>query len=341
VSLREADEIKKILADMKTSQPALGWSHPEWLVEKWRENFGDEKTRQLLEWNNTPPKTFARINTLKTDAGKLVERWREENVEYDFVTRDWTGENLAFELKSHPPLNSLPSFRDGWFYLQDPGTLLAPAMLGAKAGETILDLCAAPGGKTKFLAQLMNDTGKIVAHDISEERLKLIRENCARLDVTCVETVLPSTLNSELSTQTARLGSLKWLREIGVEVSAAEKFIADWSAQGATIVGFAIQESLVALFAIKDTVKPGAAKVIEQLQRQGLKTFLVTGDNQATARSIAAHLGTDHHEIMVGQETLLAEFENILAPGQVADVRPDPIEAFEIETDLVKIAPTT
>ena len=190
--LRETDEIKKILADMKISQPALGWSHPEWLVEKWRKNFGDEKTRQLLEWNNTPPKTFARVNTLKTDAGKLVERWREENADYDFVTRDWTGENLAFELKSHPPLNSLGSLRDGWFYVQDPGTLLAPALLGAQPGETILDLCAAPGGKTTFIAQLMNNTGKIVARDLDPNRLKLVRENCARLGVTIVETALPA-----------------------------------------------------------------------------------------------------------------------------------------------------
>ena len=84
--LREADETKKILADLKISQPALGWSHPEWLVERWQKRCGDEETRQLLEWNNTPPKTFARVNTLKTDAGKLLERWREENVEYDFMT---------------------------------------------------------------------------------------------------------------------------------------------------------------------------------------------------------------------------------------------------------------
>jgi len=194
--LREADGIGKILAAMKVSQPALGWSHPEWLVEKWRRQFGDEKMRQLLEWNNTPPMTFARVNTLKTDAGKLVERWREENVEYDFFTRDWTGESLAFELKSHPPLNSLPSFRDGWFYLQDPGTLLAPARLGAQPGEAVLDLCAAPGGKTTFIAQRMNNTGKIIAQDISPDRLKLIRENCARLGATCVEAILPSAPDS-------------------------------------------------------------------------------------------------------------------------------------------------
>ena len=189
--LREADEIKKILADMKISQPALGWSHPDWLVEKWRKNFGDEKTRQLLEWNNTPPKTFARVNTLKTDASKLVERWREENVEYDFCTRDWTGENLAFELKAHPPLNSLGSLRDGWFYLQDPSTLLAPVLLAPQAGENILDACAAPGGKTTFIAQLMNNEGKITASDIEPNRLRLVKDNCARLGVGIVNCQLP------------------------------------------------------------------------------------------------------------------------------------------------------
>ena len=203
--LREFDEIKKILADMKISQAALGWSHPEWLVEKWRKNFGADKTRQLLEWNNTPPKTFARANTLKTDAGKLVEKWRAENVEYDFVTRDWTGENLAFELKSFPPLSSLQTLRDGWFYLQDPGTLLAPVLLAPRPGETILDLCAAPGGKTTFLAQLMNNEGKIVASDIEPNRLRLVKDNCQRLGATCVEAALLSTLNPQPATDFDRI----------------------------------------------------------------------------------------------------------------------------------------
>ncbi len=198
--LREADETKKLLAELKISQPAIGWSHPEWLVEKWQRRFGAEKTAQLLEWNNTPPKTYARVNTLKTDVGKLIEKWRDENVEYDFVRRDWLEENLVFELKSHPPLNSLASFRDGWFYIQDPSTLLAGYKLGAQPGETILDLCAAPGGKTTFIAQLMNNEGKIVACDISEERLKLVQENCQRLGVTCVEIVLSLALDLRPST---------------------------------------------------------------------------------------------------------------------------------------------
>ena len=186
--LREADATRKLLADLKTTDPAIGFSHPEWLVARWQKRWGVEKTASLLEWNNTPPNIFARVNGLKTDAGKLLEKWRGENVEYDFVRRDWLEENLVFELKSHPPLNSLASFRDGWFYIQDPGTLLAACKLGAQPGETILDLCAAPGGKTTFFAQLMNNQGRIVAMDNSKERLKLLEENCARLGVTCAET---------------------------------------------------------------------------------------------------------------------------------------------------------
>jgi 16S rRNA (cytosine967-C5)-methyltransferase len=223
--LREADATRELLADLKTTDPATGCSHPEWLVEKWRRRFGDEKTRQLLDWNNTPPKTFARVNTLKfrrddlhesqtfngesgtrvtrpseaKDAGDLLARWREENVEYDFVRRGWLEENLVFELKSHPSLNSLASFRDGWFYVQDPSTLLAVTELNPQPGDAVLDLCAAPGGKTTFIAQLMRNEGKIVACDVSEERLKLIRENFQRLGVTCAEPILSSAFSLQPS----------------------------------------------------------------------------------------------------------------------------------------------
>ena len=88
-----------------------------------------------------------------------------------------------------------------------------------------------------------------------------------------------------------RLGSLRWLKEMGVDLAAGEKFIAEWSQQGATIVGLAVEQSLGSLFAVKDTVKPGAHSVIEQLHRQNLKTFLVTGDNSLTAVSIAWQAG--------------------------------------------------
>ena len=225
--LRENEETRALLNELKISQPALGYSHPEWLVTRWQKQFGDERTRQLLESNNTPPKTFARANLLalgragsplpaaaphtqsgahgvtrptSNDVTRLIEAWRAEGVDYDFVTRDWTGENLMFELKSHPPLTTLESFQKGWFYIQDPSTVLAVRELDPRPGETILDLCAAPGGKTMFIAQLMNNQGRIIAHDNVPDRLKLIQENITRLGVTCAETTSdldprPSTLD--------------------------------------------------------------------------------------------------------------------------------------------------
>lgn len=190
--LREFDSTKQSLAALKLTQPHLGYSHPEWLVARWQKRWGIEKTAQWLEWNNTPPKTFARVNTLKTDAGRLLEQWRNENVDYDFIRRDWLDENLVFELTSHPPLPTLPSFQRGWFYVQDPSTLLAVRQLNPQPGDTVLDLCAAPGGKTTYIAQLMQNQGKLIAHDTNPERIKLVEENCARLGVTCVQTSLPS-----------------------------------------------------------------------------------------------------------------------------------------------------
>ena len=203
--LREFGATKGLLAALKIQKPHLGYSHPEWLVTRWLERWGADPTAKLMEWNNTPPDTFARVNALKADPGKLLTQWRDENVEYDFVRRDWLEENAVFELKAHPPLSGLPSFQQGLFYIQDPSTLLAVRELDPQPGECVLDLCAAPGGKLTVLAQLMHNEGRLVAHDTTPERLKLIDQNCVRLGVTCVQTILPSTLNSQPSTTFDRI----------------------------------------------------------------------------------------------------------------------------------------
>jgi len=104
--------------------------------------------------------------------------------------------------------------------------------------------------------------------------------------------------------QIARLGSLRWLAECGVELASAQLFAEEWSAQGATMLGLAIGKHLAAVLAVKDTIKPGASGVVGKLHRQGLKVFLVTGDNQRTAASIARQAG-------------------IAAENVFADVRPE------------------
>jgi len=114
-----------------------------------------------------------------------------------------------------------------------------------------------------------------------------------------------STLNSEGSRagpqlSTVRLGSLRWLKEASVDLAAGEKFIAEWSESGATIVGLAVDRALAGLFAVKDTVKPGARGAVEKLHRQNLKTFLLTGDNALTAAAIAQEAGIESKNVFAG-----------------------------------------
>jgi 16S rRNA (cytosine967-C5)-methyltransferase len=130
------------------------------------------------------------VNTLRTDSTALLGLWQSEKVECEAVTRSWFEPEVMFELKSHPSLRELPTFQKGFFYVQDPSTLLAVTAVDPQPGERVLDLCAAPGGKTVYMAQRMQNRGRIVAQDLQPQRLALVKENCQRLGVTCVETTL-------------------------------------------------------------------------------------------------------------------------------------------------------
>jgi 16S rRNA (cytosine967-C5)-methyltransferase len=198
--LRERDATAQQLETLKREQPAIGYSHPQWLYEKWRERFGDEKARALLDWNNRPPPTYARLNALKATPESLAQKWESEGVLFTPRNCDWTEPDMVFELRSHPSLASLASFQEGLFYVQDPSTLLAVRMLDPKPGEAILDACAAPGGKTTYIGQLMQNRGQIMAQDIDVRRREMVRVNCDRLGIRIVNLSRATTaVNPDLS----------------------------------------------------------------------------------------------------------------------------------------------
>jgi 16S rRNA (cytosine967-C5)-methyltransferase len=184
---REMEGTREELQKLKKNDLALAYSHPEWLCKRWRERFGEGNTVALLDWNNTPPPLYARVNHLRFPTERLLELWQGEGVSYKPVEWDWAA-NRIFQIEKHPPLPQLASFKQGGFYLQDPSTLLAPLLLQAQPGEAILDLCAAPGGKTTFIADLIQDKGRILAEDLVPQRLKLVSENAERLGVSCIIT---------------------------------------------------------------------------------------------------------------------------------------------------------
>lgn len=199
--LRELEPARRDLAVLRESHPALAGSHPDWLVERWRQRWPDPVApggvpgwQALIDWDNSPPPTFARVNHLRTDTPGLLARWQAEGVEFEQFTADWIPAGLVFRLRRHPPLGALPSFRSGGFYLQDPSTLLAVTWLGAGRGDRILDLCAAPGGKATCLAQFLGNEGTVVAHDTHPGRLARVAENARRLGASAVVVTPPADL---------------------------------------------------------------------------------------------------------------------------------------------------
>jgi len=132
-----------------------------------------------------------------------------------------------------------------------------------------------------------------------------------------------SGVEAKLPPAIVRLGSLRWLKETGVALAVGEKFVAEGSKQGATIVGLAADKTLLGLFAVRDTVKPNAARAIEQLQRQGLQVFLVTGDNSQTAASIAKQVGIAAENVFAEvRPEQKAEFVKKLQAGSGTGVSP-------------------
>lgn len=126
------------------------------------------------------------------------------------------------------------------------------------------------------------------AHPISRAIAKISAE---RVQIANWREIRGAGIEAETATEKMRLGSIRWLGENGVDHSRGEKFISEWSDKGASIIGLAAGGNLLALFALHDSVKPGAADVVAQLRRSGLKVCLLTGDNFRTATAVARQTG--------------------------------------------------
>ena len=165
-ALREQEGLSQRLA----AQPlAVRESHPDFLVDRWTTQFGAESAEALCRLNNTPSENFFRVNTLKMSLERLLE------LQPDAFVQDAARGVLKLR---RIPAEWLDS---GWGYVQDPSTLLAPDLLDPQPGERVLDACAAPGGKSTYLAQKMGGRGRVMACDLYDSRIRRLKENVARL----------------------------------------------------------------------------------------------------------------------------------------------------------------
>ncbi|MEY2556478.1 MAG: rRNA (cytosine967-C5)-methyltransferase [Verrucomicrobiota bacterium] len=169
--LRSAARGRQELQEKANSQPLhVRASHPEFLIERWEEQFGTDAPEALCVWNNQPPPIYARINRLKIDRQAFLERYRNAR----------TVPTVSNFVELSSPADALDQ---GDCYVQDPSTSIACELLQPKPGENILDACAAPGGKTAYVAELMENEGLIVGCDREPDRLNLLDQNLARLGV--------------------------------------------------------------------------------------------------------------------------------------------------------------
>jgi 16S rRNA (cytosine967-C5)-methyltransferase len=171
--------------DPKPASLAAYWSHPVWLVKKWLETFGAEETTALLKASNQPAPLILRANALKGTSEELINLFRRHGIEA--APALWSPQGII--LQSPSLVSQLPGFDSGLFQVQSEASQLVAFLLGPQPGECVLDACAAPGGKTTHIAELMGDIGEVTATDISTTGLKKITANAGRLGLRSIKTL--------------------------------------------------------------------------------------------------------------------------------------------------------
>lgn len=169
----------------ETKYLSIRYSHPKWLVKRMLAILGREEAERFLAADNGTPPVTVQVNPLKTDADSLIrelEGWGVTAGKHPWVPG-------CLELTGVGDLTTLEPFRAGKLLVQDPAARLVSLIAGVRPGQKVLDLCAAPGGKSFSAAFVMEDKGEIVSCDLHESKLKRIREGADRLGLTSVQTM--------------------------------------------------------------------------------------------------------------------------------------------------------
>ena len=175
---REAAALVGALPDGTPEEAALRHSHPEWIARLWWDTFGGDTARALMAADNEPAEAALRANTLRIAAADLAQRLPVET--------EPAGEDGLIVLEPFDA-HAAPEWREGLFMPQSRAAMAVARVLAPEPGERVLDLCAAPGGKTTHLAALMRDEGELVAVERHKGRAEALRRTAARMGATCVD----------------------------------------------------------------------------------------------------------------------------------------------------------
>ncbi|MBI5020869.1 MAG: 16S rRNA (cytosine(967)-C(5))-methyltransferase RsmB [Ignavibacteriales bacterium] len=202
---------------------AVYYSHPLWMVRRWLPRFGKEEVEKLLTANNEIPGLTLRINKMKITPAEFLSLLEKQNVQFQGSTYI----DYFVKVRSLSGISQMNIFQQGFFTIQDESAALPVLLLDPHPGERVIDMCAAPGGKTTFIAETMKNEGEILAVDKYDTKLNMLKMSCERLGIQNVQLLVAdsTTIDTQLADRIlvdapcSGLGTLrkkpdiKWKRE--------------------------------------------------------------------------------------------------------------------------------
>ncbi len=235
--------------DVKYTDDYVYYSIPQWLDELITNQYGKETAAEIYKAFSKPSPTTIRVNTLKTTKSELILKLENAGAEVNE-----TEFNNILEIKSFGDISKLDAYKEGLFTPQDISAYCSAQTLSAKPGEVIIDVCAAPGGKTTQMAEDSKNKAKITAFDLYDHKVDIIKSNCRRLGITCVDASVwdSSTANEKY-------------------IGTADKVMADVPCSGLGVIGkkFDIKwkknpEDIYEIIKIQKQILSNAAKYLKQ-----------------------------------------------------------------------------
>lgn len=219
------------------------YSMPQWIVKQWINDYGMEKTEQILKGFDRENPLSIRTNTLKCTPEELRDKLKAEGVTVEPV-KDL---DYAFYISGFDYLNGLQSFEDGLFYVQDVSSMMAAELAAPEENDYVIDVCAAPGGKSTHLAEKLKGTGMVEARDLTDYKVDLIRDNIDRHELHNMKAVLMDATSYDEAS-----------------VNKADVLICDLPCSGLGVLGRKTD--------IRYKISPEQEKELMELQRQILDT---------------------------------------------------------------------
>ena len=180
--LRQKDSIMEIKDKEIKDELSIKYSYNPWIVEKWIKDFGQDFTEDLLDANAEKPNLYIRTNTLKISRDELIGKLAKEGIKCTKVN----GIDEAIMVQNLKNIEGNELFKLGYFTIQDISSMLVGKIANPEKDSKVLDICSAPGGKTTHVATIMENTGQVIARDVFDHKLKLIKSTVNRLGLTNV-----------------------------------------------------------------------------------------------------------------------------------------------------------